>query len=290
MSSEFHSIAILGGGLLGGSLAMALSKLSPRPKVSLWSRRAEAVAEAGALGISNSTNSLKDAVEGADLLVLAVPVGVMAELTASAIDQGLPRECLVTDVGSVKKPPHEALAAVLSRSGHSFIGSHPMCGSEQGGIRAAQEDLFHQAACLLTHHGSRLPEQEEKLERFWQSVGCRITWMDAEFHDQLVAKISHLPHLLAAVGAKVSLGDPEDGRYGGGGLRDTTRVAAGNPAMWAEILLENREAMAAPLESTISELQQVLGMIRQGNAQDLEHWLATAKQLRDALSAFQPSL
>jgi prephenate dehydrogenase len=122
------------------------------------------------------------------------------------------------------------------------------------------------------------------LERFWQTIGCRTSWMSAAVHDELVARISHLPHLIAASAARVCLKDPSEGRFGGGGLRDTTRVAAGNPAMWAEIVTENREALIGPLRETIADLREILASLESGDQEHARQWLATAKQRRDPLN------
>jgi prephenate dehydrogenase len=122
------------------------------------------------------------------------------------------------------------------------------------------------------------------LERFWQSVGCRTAWMGSAVHDSLVARISHLPHIIAASGARVCLKDPSEGQFGGGGLRDTTRVAAGNPEMWAEILMENRAAITGPLRETIEDLREILASLEQGEQEVARQWLAEAKDRRDLLT------
>jgi len=281
MHGHFQNITILGGGLLGGSLALALPKLDPTPKVRLWVRRTETAAEAEAAGIPGVTCDLAEAVAEADLIVLAVPVGVMPGLISSALASGLKDGCLITDVGSVKQFPHQAIAPLLAGTGVDFIGSHPMAGSEKTGITAAAVDLFRNAACILTNDESVSTGKAEALERFWQALGCRTAWMSAAVHDALVARISHLPHIIAASGARVSLLDPADGRFGGGGLRDTTRVAGGNPDMWAEILIENRAAIAAPLRETIADLREILASLENGEQESVRQWLATAKERRD---------
>lgn len=284
MSLEFPHVAILGGGLLGGSLALALgAQRGASGGVRLWARRAETVESARALGIAGATGDLSEAVRGADLIVLAVPVGSMPDLVSRALAIGLPAGCVITDVGSVKRAPHQAIEPLLVESGCHFIGSHPMAGSERGGLEAGSAGLFQNAACLLTH-GREIPaERAAALERFWQSVGCRTTWMDAGAHDELVARISHLPHLVAAAAAMVCLERPDDGAFGGGGLRDTTRVASGNPDMWAEIVTENREALAGPLRATIAGLSSILSILERGDQDAARQWLADAKHLRDQL-------
>jgi prephenate dehydrogenase len=283
MSADFRNITILGGGLLGGSLAMALS--GDKHHVRLWARREQTARDAREIGISSATTDLADAVSGADLLVLAVPVGSMAALVSQAIEAGLPSGCLVTDVGSVKRAPHQDIAPLLAGRGIGFIGSHPMAGSEQNGLAAASAELFRNAACLLTNDQGVAREKAAALERFWQSVGCRTTWMSAAAHDDLVARISHLPHIVAAGAARVCLKNPDDGRFGGGGLRDTTRVASGNPEMWAEILIENREALLRPLSETMAGLAEILAHLESADQEAARQWLATAKHQRDTLNS-----
>lgn len=281
MSADFRNVAILGSGLLGGSLAMALRDQGSSPR--LWARSESTAAQARGLGIEGATSELREAVSGADLLVLAVPVGAMPGLLKLALDCGIESGALVTDVGSVKRLPHQTLPALLQGSGVDFIGSHPMAGSERNGLDAARVDLFQGAACLLTHDAGVPAERAGALECFWQKLGCHTSWMDAAVHDALVARISHLPHLIAAAAAQVCLVDPGQGKWGGGGLRDTTRVAAGNPDMWAEILLENSEALVGPLRESIAALDAVLECLESADHAQLRDWLVDAKSKRDSL-------
>ena len=283
MSADFSNITILGGGLLGGSLALAVAALDPPPGVRLWARRQSTVDAARELGIREATTDLAAAVAAADLLVLAVPVGSMATLVARALAAGLPAGCLVTDVGSVKRAPHLSIPPVLAGHAIDFIGSHPMAGSERVGIAAADARMFAGATCLLTHDDAVPHPQADALERFWASVGCRTAWLSAAAHDAVVARISHLPHILAASAARICLQDPLEGRFGGGGLRDTTRVASGNPEMWAEILIENRAALLDPLRQTLADLGTLLGHLENAAQEPTRQWLATAKHQRDLL-------
>jgi prephenate dehydrogenase len=171
---------------------------------------------------------------------------------------------------------------LLERTGGNFIGSHPMAGSEQTGIEAAHEALFDGAACLLTDDGRVGEPWSGKLQRFWESLGCRVSWLDAAGHDALVARISHFPHLIAAAAARVALVNPADGAFGGGGLRDTTRVAGGDPSMWAEIVTENRDALRGVLSHGIREMSEMLAMLEAGDQEALRRWLEDAKNARDA--------
>jgi prephenate dehydrogenase len=277
---SLQKISVLGGGLLGGSLA-----LSPAigPQVTVWSRRPETTAAARARGM-NATSDLTEAVRDADLLILCVPVGSMADLLRDAIAAGLPKHCLITDVGSVKRLPHEALRPLLQQEGRHFIGSHPMAGGEKGGIEHARAGLYEGAACLLTNDEAAPAELCQALEHFWQALGCRTSWTKAGEHDAIVGRVSHFPHVLASIGAKVSLQDPAWGAYCGNGLRDTTRVAAGNPTMWSEILLENRDQVLHALQDSRQHIDDLTRLLESADRAALEQWLGEAKRLREGLA------
>lgn len=284
MIHRFQHVTILGAGLLGGSLALALEGSETPPEVKLWARRAETVRAAAVRGIRGATENLADAIRAADLLILAVPVGAMRDLLAAAISAGLPENCLVSDVGSVKATPHQMLAPLLAGRGNHFIGSHPMAGSEQGGIESADAGIFRNASCLITTDSSAPQELTTALAGFWELIGCRISRMSAAAHDACVARISHLPHIVSSAAAAVCMKNPEEIRHGGGGLRDTTRVAAGNPDMWAEIITENRASVIPPLRETIGELTRILAILESSDQAAARDWLALAKSRRDALA------
>jgi prephenate dehydrogenase len=159
-----------------------------------------------------------------------------------------------------------------------------MAGSERNGLAASRADLFQNAACLLTNDSGAAPDLCTALEDFWKSLGCRTKWLGAEEHDRLVARISHLPHVTAAATAFGALsGDAASGHFSGGGLRDTTRVAGGNPEMWAEILLENRSEVARSIRETIAKLDEFLVALDGASPQELRSLLDEAKALRDTL-------
>ncbi len=278
MQQQFNTIAILGGGLLGGSIALAAQSLPHAPMVRLWARRPETSSHAREMGIPYGTSDLAEAIADADLCILCVPVGAMPALLRDAIAAGLPENCLVTDVGSVKSAPHRE----LSHLGRRFLGSHPMAGSEKKGIEAIKPTLMRNAACILTDDSMAPAEDKNLLEAFWLSLGCRTSWMSPQAHDELVARISHLPHIVAASAARICLRNPNDGAYGGGGLRDTTRIAGGDPVMWAEILVENRTALLEPMRETLADLSEILAMLEAGDQEALRQWLDAAKHLRSS--------
>ena len=277
---KFKKVAILGPGLLGGSIALSLRKHFSELELSLWGRREEVVAEAIELGISGATSDLSAAVEGADLIVLATPVGIFKRLVEK-ID--LDADVLVTDVGSVKRVVHQDLSNLFLGKKAQFVGSHPMAGSEKTGLGAAREDLLDGAACIITNDEGADEEKVSALKMFWQSLGMKTRQLSAEDHDYAVARISHFPHTLASVGAVVGLAYEDIADLAGGGMRDTTRVAAGDVDLWTEILLENADALQRSLGECITELAKVQEMLRTRDAERLREYLAVAKRKRELI-------
>lgn len=281
--ARMKKIAVLGSGLLGGSMVLAAQSLMTGARVSLWGRREDSIRAATELGIDDATTDLAEAVCDAEIIILATPVGAMLGILDSVSKVTDLKDVIITDVGSVKLTPRDMLEKVIHDAGACYIGSHPMAGSEQAGIQAARADLFQGAACVITndfhHNESRVGE----LRDFWETLGCECHLTTSEEHDRVMARISHLPHLLASVGALVGLKFPEDGKFAGNGMRDTTRVASGHPGMWAEILLRNREAIREPIEEAVSHLRDVLAFLEDSSEENIEQRLEQAKQLRDAL-------
>lgn len=270
--------------MLGGSVALALKDSVP---CSLWARRRETVDLARAAGIDGATPDLADALAGADLVLLSVPVGAMPGLLRQALEVGLGEGVTISDVGSVKGAVHASLGPMARDAGVDFIGGHPMAGSEQQGFAAARADLFEGSACLLTDEEGVGDPACGRLEAFWRSVGCRVQWIGASEHDRLVARISHLPHVMAAATASVAMNPPEGARFGGGGLRDTTRVAAGEVGMWSEILMENAGALTAPLREAGESLSEMLAIIERGDHEALRRWLELARDRHAAATAIR---
>ncbi len=272
------SLAILGPGLLGGSIALAARRAGGF-RTALWARRSEAVAEIAALGIADAASTdLRTVVESADFVVLCTPIGVMPAL-AREIEGMIRPATVVTDVGSVKATVVAELGAIL---GGRFIGSHPMAGSEQTGIRAAREELFEGAACIVTPEASSDATALADVQAFWQTLGCRVLEVAPDEHDEIVALVSHLPHLLAATLVHTVLA--ENARafdFSGPGFRDTTRVAAGPPAMWDEILRTNRHALRKSAEALIEKLRETLTLLDRDAP--MTEFLTQAKAQRDRL-------
>ena len=187
-------VAIFGPGIIGGSIAMALRSRSPGTMISAWARNEEELKELYRGGLADAifTNPA-DAVENADLVVLCTPVGSMEEV-ARGMATGLASTTLITDAGSVKACVVDQLTPILGRN---YVGGHPMAGSERSGLRAAREDLFAGAPCLITPTPESNPSAIAIVKRFWEILGCMVTIMSPVEHDRVVARLSHLPHALA---------------------------------------------------------------------------------------------
>lgn len=278
-----RTIAIFGPGLLGGSLALAVQERMPGTVLRLWARRESAEAGIRARGIqADFYTDATAAAAGASLIILCTPVETMAALAEHITQSQLSEDCLVTDVGSVKGSVVRALNPIL---GPRFIGSHPMAGSEKTGIEVARADLFQNATCLLT------PEGQEntgllRLQNFWQALGCRVLEMSPEEHDEKVARISHLPHMMAAVTTLAALRtDPSAVACVANGFRDTTRVAGGDPGLWTGIALENRPALVAQLRAASDTLTELLEILDKPDEEELRRFLAEAQSLRRTVPA-----
>lgn len=207
----------------------------------------------------------------------------MLEILKAAAETTSLEGVIISDVGSVKLTPRDTLEDLVKEVGALYIGSHPMAGSEQAGVGAATEDLFQGAACVMTNDFNHPDSQVEALRSMWESLGCRCYLTSSEDHDRVMARVSHLPHILASVGSLVGLKNPDDGLFAGNGMRDTTRVASGHPGMWAEILQRNKAALKQPLEETISYLREMLAMLDDSSDERVIRFLQDAKTLRDGL-------
>jgi prephenate dehydrogenase len=247
-------VTIVGPGLLGGSLALAL-KARTSAHVAVWARRAESVDEISRTGCADvATTDLTAAVKGADVVVLATPVEAMSTL-ATQIAPTLNPGALVVDVGSVKTSVVETLAPIFATHGR-FIGCHPMAGSEQSGFAAARADLFEGSVCILTPDATTPRDAMTDATSFWESVGCSVRTLAPAEHDEIVAWISHLPHLLAAALVQtIADRNPAAFDFSGPGFRDTTRVASGPPEMWTGILGQNRTAVREAVDGLIEKLR-----------------------------------
>jgi prephenate dehydrogenase len=271
-----QKLAILGPGLLGGSIGLAARHRKVAGRVVVWARRPEAADEAYNLGAADeATTDLSRATDGAELIVLAVPIGAMPTLAKQ-----LPATAVVTDVGSVKYTIVNTLTDLLPK----FVGSHPMAGSEQTGIEFARRELFDNTVCIVTPRPDTNKAALNLVFDFWKSLGCQVRTLAPLQHDEIVARISHLPHLVAAAVVNVVCSDGAHPlNFVGPGFKDFTRIAGGPPEMWTEIAVENRHEITRALDALIDELGQLRAALENADAIELRAMLKRAKHYRDEL-------
>ncbi|HUT32071.1 MAG TPA: prephenate dehydrogenase [Planctomycetota bacterium] len=274
----FRSVAIVGVGLIGGSLGLALRQRQLARRVVGVGRRQASLDRAVAMGaIDEGTLDIRAGVAEAELVVLATPVGVMVELARAAAD-AVPRGALMTDVGSTKAQLVGALEQVTGGR-LRYVGSHPMAGSEKRGVDEAAPGLFAGAVCFVTPTPRTDPLALAAVGELWQAVGARVRRLDPAEHDRLLALASHLPHLVAA--ALVNTLSPEALACAGPGFRDTTRVASGDPRLWADVCLQNRERLLDALARFDHQARTLRRILSDGSEAELLAWLESAKAVRD---------
>jgi prephenate dehydrogenase len=281
---QFQKITIVGVGLLGGSIGLAVRRHRLAGEIAGFVRRAASLKDCEKAGaVDYAVTDLLAAVSNADLIILCTPLAQMRSL-AEKILPALKRGAIVTDVGSVKAGVVRELESLVKTAGAHFIGSHPMAGAEKTGVAAARADLFENAVCVLTPTKKSDQRSVRRLEQFWKSLGARVLKMDAAQHDLLVSRSSHLPHVVAATLAGLVL-DPKQPKARAGlcanGFRDTTRIASGSPEMWRDIALANRKNLSRSVDAFVAELKKFQSALKRGDGKTVEILFATAKQRRD---------
>ena len=262
-------LAVVGLGLIGGSLARALREAGAVSSISGYDLDPAQVDAALSLGIIDRAGvDAADAVRGADVAVIAVPVLATAAALA-ACKPGLSDRTILTDVGSTKQSVLAAAGRVFGEVPPRFVAAHPIAGTEKSGVANALAGLFRHHRLILTPHAGQDAQALATVERLWTATGARVVKMDAARHDSIFAATSHLPHLLAY--SFVDMLDQLEGAdadifpNAGGGFRDFTRIASSSPRMWHDILRANAEPVAALLRKQIDELSRLHGMIERGD-------------------------
>ncbi len=279
---QWDTVAIVGVGLIGGSIGLALRQRNLAKNVIGIGRRQASLRIARRVeAVTHTTIDLTKGVAEAELVIVCTPVGRIVDHVRQAA-QHCPERILITDAGSVKHPIVAALDNNVPR-GCRFLGSHPLAGSEKTGATYASADLFEGRVAILTPTVNTRAEDFDLLEQFWQSLGSLVVQMSPEEHDQALALTSHLPHVAAAA---LTLTMPEKFyRLTGSGLLDTTRIASGDPELWRQILVLNRENILRALEQYGSNLASLHAALRDNNLEEITRFLTQAKKNRDALGS-----
>lgn len=276
---QFDRVVIVGVGLLGGSIGMALRSRKLAHHVLGYSPRGNSLEAAISRGaIDSSTASLDEACRGADLAIICTPVQSVCNF-AQLCFASMPNGGLITDVGSTKRSIVETIAQ--SPASANFIGSHPLAGSEKNGVEYARETLLERKLVIITPDHNSDRERIQTIEQLWQALGARTLQMTPSEHDSAVARTSHLPHILASALAAAT--PTELLPLAATGWCDTTRVASGGADLWRQILEENRQPVVAVLEEFAADLQRWLAILRSGDGHKLQELLLEGKQKRDAL-------
>jgi len=286
MSPLFGRLTVAGVGLIGGSLALAAREAGLVGEVVGFGRSEANLRVALDRGIVDRVaRDPASAVAGADAVLLATPVGTCAAL-ADAFRPHVGPHTLLTDVGSVKGSLVDALEARWPEPGR-VVGAHPIAGSEIAGAAAARADLFRGRLCILTPTKTTQPEALGAVRTLWEGVGARVEEMDAALHDAILARVSHLPHLVAFALVDAVTGARAAGRpvapYAGSGLLDTSRIAASSPELWRDIALANAGALREALAEFRAALDRLEQLVAAGDAAGLEAAIAGVRAARRAL-------
>ncbi len=278
----FRRVTIIGVGLMGGSLGLAIKKHSLAQEVVGVSQQQSTLLAAVKCGaIDQAQTDMAQALRNAELVVLATPVETIAKLFP-IINPHIRRGCIVTDLGSTKELIVEAAEKHLSNSPF-FVGSHPLIGSEKRGVDNARAELFENAQCIMTPTDKSNQVAKEKIKFLWTKIGAKITFLTPKEHDEILGFTSHLPHLLA-YGMMETIPDKYL-TYASQGLKDTTRIAASSPQMWNEICLANSKNIIKALDESIKNFSSLRKAMINRDQQTIIQHFTKAKEKRDGLAA-----
>jgi prephenate dehydrogenase len=272
----FKKVAIVGTGLIGGSIALAIKSKGLAGEIVGVSRRSKSIRYAKKIGAIDRGSVDPDIIKGADAVILATPVQSIIK-TAPAIVKIVKRDCLVTDVGSTKVE----IVKALSRIFPNFVGSHPLAGSEKTSIVQARRNMFEGSLCILVPTVKTRPAVLSKIRILWKKLGARTVVLGPADHDKILSFVSHLPH---AVSFSLINSIPDRYlKYASSGLKDTTRIAGSDSELWAQILLSNRKNTAEAIEVLEGHLSRIKSAIRRKDKRLLKAVLKQAKNKRGML-------
>lgn len=277
-------LAIIGVGLIGGSLARALRAQGEVDEVVGCGRGKANLEKALELGVIDSyTHDVAEAVQGADMIFLAVPLGAMRD-TFAAMQGQLMEGVTITDGGSSKGSVVEDCRAVFGQDLPNFVPGHPIAGTENSGVEASFPELYQNRRIILTPTDATSSEALQRVNRMWELCGSDVTVMSVEHHDEVLAATSHLPHMLAfaLVDSLARMKENDEiFRYAAGGFRDFTRIASSSPVMWRDICIANREALGSIMESYIQDMNELAETVAKGDGEHLLEIFERAKASRD---------
>jgi len=286
---RFRRVALLGIGLINGSLALVMRREGLAEEIVACARTEATLATARRLGLADRTTTVpREAVAGADLVVLGTPVGAAGPV-AEAMAPGLAAGAIVTDVGSIKADVIRAVVPHLAEPAR-FVGGHPVAGTEHSGPEAAFDTLFARRHCILTPIEDTDPDAVQTVAAMWRAAGSMVETMTPEHHDRVLAITSHLPHLIAYT-IVATVADLEQHlqsevlRYAAGGFTDFTRIAASDPVMWRDVFLHNREAVLEMLGRFTEDLAALQRAIRWGEGDKLQDLFTRTRTIRRGVIA-----
>lgn len=279
---RFKKVAIIGVGLIGGSLGLAIKKRKLARTVIGIGRRRSSIREAIRCGaIDIGTKDLRNGISDADLVIIATPVCAITKIV-KAITADLKDGAILTDAGSTKSEIVKAIEKSLP-NGISFAGSHPLAGSEKRGVNFADEDLFEGSTVIMAKTRKTKGPSIRTLNQFWKSLGAaRVVVKTPEEHDRIVAEISHLPHLIAT--ALINSVSDKSLKYAAAGFKDTTRIAAGDPEIWRDICITNKREILKSLDRYGRTLSRLKALIKKASAEKLYREFAQSKRIREKLN------
>ena len=283
MTVMYDRVALIGLGLIASSMFWAMKRGGIAGEVTGYARSSETRDVAREIGLCDRIcDSAAEACEGADLIVLCVPIGAMDAVTRE-IAGTLKKGAVVTDVGSVKRAVIDAVSPHIPEGVH-FVPGHPLAGTEQSGPRSGFAELFDNRWCVLTPEGADA-DATAKLRSYWEALGSNVDEMDADHHDLVLAVTSHTPHLIAytMVGVADDLSrvtDTEVVKFSAAGFRDFTRIAASDPTMWRDVFLNNKDATLEILGRFTEELFALQRAIRQGDGEHLHEYFTRTRSIR----------
>jgi len=283
---HFNKVAIIGVGLIGGSLAIILREKGIAKNIVGIGRGIKNLETAKKLGVIDSyTQDVKEGVKDCDLVIAAIPVAGIAKVIKEALPS-VKKGAIVTDVGSVKKNILDEIEKILPDIVH-FVGGHPVAGTENAGVEAAFPMLFQNRRCILTPTKKTNKAALEKVKRLWEIAGSEVILMDAEKHDKILAAVSHLPHVVAycLVNTISNINDFNESlvKYSAGGFKDFTRIASSPPEMWRDICLLNKDAILDVIQRFQKTLNGLEVMIKKSDGDGLQKEFEKAKGVRDGL-------